>query len=107
MVPRFLAALEAAGARPHRVDAYLTTLGATPESCSLEAWMLMSGHIHAIALSSSAEVSVDLHLLQMAMWPNGGSFFLRCRIGLAYDLMACRHKDCCTSWGGERNSELP
>ena len=81
MVPRFLAALEAAGARPHRVDAYLTTLGATPESCSLEAWMLMSGHIHAIALSSTAEVSVDLHLLQMAMWPNGGSFFLRCRIG--------------------------
>ena len=69
MVPRFLAALGAAGARPHRVDAYLTTLGATPESCSVEAWMLMSGHIHAIALSSTAEVSVCFHTC--CEWPCG------------------------------------
>ena len=72
MVPRFLAALGAAGARPHRVDAYLTTLGATPESCSVEAWMLMSGHIHAVALSSTAEVGVVfVAAVCVAMWPNG------------------------------------
>lgn len=57
VVPRFIQALEAAGAAATRVPAYLTTLGLPgPECCTAEAQLLQQGHIHAIAFSSTAEV---------------------------------------------------
>lgn len=57
VVPRFIQALEAAGAAATRVPAYLTTLGLPgPECCAAEVQLLEQGHIHAIAFSSTAEV---------------------------------------------------
>lgn len=57
VVPRFIAALEAAGAAATRVPAYLTTLGLPgPQYCSVEAQLLQQGHIDAVAFSSTAEV---------------------------------------------------
>lgn len=56
VVPRFLAALQQAGATPVRVDSYVTTPGATAEQCAAEAQQLQQGHVHAVAFSSTAEV---------------------------------------------------
>jgi hypothetical protein len=48
---------KAAGARVVRVDAYKTRLGAIPEQCAAERRMLDEGAIHAVAFTSTAEVS--------------------------------------------------
>ena len=56
VVPRFLAALEAAGAAAVRVDAYETGLGATPAGCAPERALLEGGAVDAIAFTSTAEV---------------------------------------------------
>lgn len=57
VVPRFIEALQAAGATAVRVPAYLTTLGLPgPECCTAEAQLLQQGHVDAIAFSSTAEV---------------------------------------------------
>ena len=61
MVPRFLQALADAGATAHRVPAYMTMLGAPPGSCDAEKLLLQAGHIHAIAMSSTAEVRKHTH----------------------------------------------
>ncbi|KAK9845437.1 hypothetical protein WJX81_006417 [Elliptochloris bilobata] len=55
VVPRFLAALEAAGAHPTRVACYVTEPGALAEECAAELELLRSGRIHALALTSTAE----------------------------------------------------
>mmetsp|Transcript_6399 Transcript_6399/g.14237 ORF Transcript_6399/g.14237 Transcript_6399/m.14237 type:complete len:359 (-) Transcript_6399:803-1879(-) len=55
VVPRFLAALSDAGATPHRVPAYVTTLGTSVAACTAEMQLLQSGGLHAIAFSSTAE----------------------------------------------------
>eukprot|EP00775_Hariotina_reticulata_P009061 gene9061-9231_t len=56
VVPRFLAALERAGALPSRVPAYTTTVGLpSADCCSMEAQLLQDGHFDAIAFSSTAE----------------------------------------------------
>ncbi|KAG2453919.1 hypothetical protein HYH02_002122 [Chlamydomonas schloesseri] len=57
VVPRFLKALQDAGAAPVRLDAYLTRLGCTPEECGAERAALQSGHVHAVVFSSTAEVT--------------------------------------------------
>lgn len=57
VVPRFLEALQAAGAAAVRVPAYLTALGLPgPECCGPEAQLLHNGLIDAVAFSSTAEV---------------------------------------------------
>ncbi|CAD7698649.1 unnamed protein product [Ostreobium quekettii] len=56
VVPRFLKALEDAGASPVRVDAYVTQAGCDPSDCSHEGELLRKGAIDAIAFSSTAEV---------------------------------------------------
>lgn len=55
VVPRFLAAWETCGARPRRVDAYITQIGSTPAQCVAEKELLASGGISAIVFSSTAE----------------------------------------------------
>lgn len=65
MVPRFLAALQAAGASHVRVPAYSTTPGCGPAECDAEAGMLRRGELHAIAFSSPAEVGRCLPLPQI------------------------------------------
>ncbi len=55
-MPRFLAALADAGVVPVRAEAYLTTLGAPPEACAAEVALMAAGHVHAVAISSTAEV---------------------------------------------------
>ncbi|KAI8476767.1 MAG: tetrapyrrole biosynthesis, uroporphyrinogen III synthase [Monoraphidium minutum] len=59
VVPRFMAALEAAGAAPTRVPAYLTTPGLPGQAglaaCAAERALLREGGIHAIVFSSTAE----------------------------------------------------
>ncbi|BDA45398.1 hypothetical protein COCOBI_07-1850 [Coccomyxa sp. Obi] len=55
IVPRFLAALQAAGAHAIRVDAYETRPGATQEQCAAERQLLAEGHIYAVAFTSTAE----------------------------------------------------
>jgi hypothetical protein len=63
VVPRFIEALEAAGAAAVRVPAYLTTLGLPGlECCAAEAQLLQQGRIDAIAFSSTAEVRLQQHL---------------------------------------------
>jgi len=56
VVPRFLAALEEAGAKAERVEAYETCLGSDASSCDMEMKALQDGFINAIAFSSTAEV---------------------------------------------------
>jgi uroporphyrinogen-III synthase len=57
VVPKFLAGLEAAGATPQRVEAYLTAPGLPgPAWCGAEAALLAEGLVDAIAFSSQAEV---------------------------------------------------
>eukprot|EP00884_Botryococcus_braunii_P012457 jgi/Botrbrau1/21211/Bobra.39_2s0012.1 len=55
IVPRFLEALQAAGAQAVRVSAYETTTGATPQEAQEERGMLQAGHFDAVAFSSTAE----------------------------------------------------
>lgn len=59
-MPRFISALERAGALPTRVPAYLTTPGlpgqAGLDACAAERELLFGGHIAAIVFSSTAEV---------------------------------------------------
>ncbi|GMH40178.1 hypothetical protein BSKO_08082 [Bryopsis sp. KO-2023] len=63
IVPRFLAALEASGAEPHRIDAYVTQIGSTPEQCIAEKELLSSGDIDAIIFSSTAEAQGLVQLM--------------------------------------------
>eukprot|EP00803_Ostreobium_quekettii_P008293 evm.model.scf_988.2 EVM.evm.TU.scf_988.2 scf_988:33365-36781(+) len=63
VVPRFLKALEDAGASPVRVDAYVTQAGCDPSDCSHEGELLRKGAIDAIAFSSTAEAQGLVHEL--------------------------------------------
>ncbi|PNW72272.1 hypothetical protein CHLRE_16g675000v5 [Chlamydomonas reinhardtii] len=63
VVPRFLKALEDAGAVPVRLDAYLTRLGCRPDGCGLERAALQGGHVHAVVFSSTAEAQGLLQLM--------------------------------------------
>ncbi|KAL3147544.1 hypothetical protein ABBQ38_014597 [Trebouxia sp. C0009 RCD-2024] len=55
VVPRFLKALEAAGAEATRLEVYQTASGSDPEACKPEKQLLLDGSIHAIAFTSTAE----------------------------------------------------
>ncbi|KAL0033567.1 hypothetical protein WJX79_003970 [Trebouxia sp. C0005] len=55
VVPRFLEALQAAGAEAVRLDVYQTAPGSNQAACAVERQLLRSGGIHAIAFSSTAE----------------------------------------------------
>ncbi|KAG2434103.1 hypothetical protein HXX76_007830 [Chlamydomonas incerta] len=63
VVPRFLKALQDAGAAPVRLDAYLTRLGCRPEDCAHERATLEGGHVDAIVFSSTAEAQGLLQLM--------------------------------------------
>jgi uroporphyrinogen-III synthase len=74
VVPRFLEALEAAGAAAVRVPAYLTTIGLPgPQCCVAEASLLQQGAIDAIAFSSTAEVRSPTETLLRLCATSGGS----------------------------------
>jgi uroporphyrinogen-III synthase len=55
VVPRFIAALQAAGAEAVRIPAYTTTSLAGRVDCSSELTLLLEGRVHAVAFSSTAE----------------------------------------------------
>lgn len=55
IVPRFLAALAAAGAVPTRLDAYVTTFGCGAGEGRVECGLLANGSIDAVVFSSTAE----------------------------------------------------
>lgn len=55
VVPKFLEALQAAGAEAVRLDVYQTSPGSDQAACVVERQLLRSGGIHAIAFSSTAE----------------------------------------------------
>jgi Uroporphyrinogen-III synthase HemD len=55
VVPRFMAALEAAGATPTRVPAYETRPGVSPDDISPEAALMRAGCVAAIVFTSTAE----------------------------------------------------
>ncbi len=55
MVPRFIAALEAAGAQAVRAPAYVTSSLAGRHACEAEVLLLERGAVAAVALSSTAE----------------------------------------------------
>ncbi|GLC70787.1 hypothetical protein PLESTF_001033200 [Pleodorina starrii] len=63
VVPRFLQALQDAGAQALRLPAYLTTLGCSPAECSLERAALQGGQVAAVAFSSTAEAQGLLQLM--------------------------------------------
>ena len=63
VVPRFLSALEEAGARFERVHAYETAAGADSSTCTLEREALATGQVDAIAFSSTAEVGSTCSLV--------------------------------------------
>lgn len=48
--------LQDVGMKTYRLNAYQTTLGSSPQACSAECQLLLDGHIHAVAFSSTAEV---------------------------------------------------
>ena len=54
------ALIQEIGLEPVRLDVYQTTLGSTPQACSVERQLLLDGHIQAIAFSSTAEVSLQV-----------------------------------------------
>ncbi|PNH12852.1 hypothetical protein TSOC_000191 [Tetrabaena socialis] len=60
VVPRFLQALEDAGAEAVRLPAYRTTLGCSPAGCEAERAALQAGAVSAVAFSSTAEGLVQL-----------------------------------------------
>ncbi|GFR48780.1 hypothetical protein Agub_g10728 [Astrephomene gubernaculifera] len=55
VVPRFLQALQDAGATPLRLSAYLTSPACSPQQCITELGALRAGQVAAIAFSSTAE----------------------------------------------------
>ena len=55
VVPRFLAALKAAGAAATRVDAYITRQGVSADDISPEAALMRAGCVSAIVFTSTAE----------------------------------------------------
>lgn len=63
IIPKFLSALQAAGAVPCAVPAYLTTLSTLPHNCEAERRLLSEGHISAIAFTSTAEAQGLARLL--------------------------------------------
>ncbi|GLI68077.1 hypothetical protein VaNZ11_012408, partial [Volvox africanus] len=63
VVPRFLQALQDAGAESLRLPAYLTTLGCSPEEVSLERRALQEGLVAAVAFSSTAEAQGLLQVM--------------------------------------------
>jgi uroporphyrinogen-III synthase len=58
VVPRFLQALQDAGASPVRVDAYLTQQGTAPEGAQHELDLIRAGAVDAIVFTSTAEAQV-------------------------------------------------
>lgn len=55
VVPKFLAGLEAAGAKAVRVDAYVTRAGAAPGDFAVETSLLKGGEMDVVVLSSTVE----------------------------------------------------
>lgn len=54
-MPRFLAALETAGAEAHRVPAYVTRQGVSAEDIAPEAALMRGGCVDAMIFTSTAE----------------------------------------------------
>ena len=58
VVQELVVLVQAAGAEAVRLEVYQTGPGSNPEACQPEKQLLMSGIIHAIAFTLTAEVGV-------------------------------------------------
>ena len=97
VIPRFLAALHAAGASTERVGVYAVQQGASPADVGPETDMLRRGLVHAVVFSSQAEA-------QVRRWGTEcESDCVRC---LAARVIRAVRRDWCKHWEGSRPHEI-